>query len=67
MLYLIDYTAYGPKFQHTNQNRAQIDHNRKIQVHYTPLGKQVGILIVPMLEISRDAVFMKEKAPAGCS
>ena len=34
---------------------------------YTSLGKKVGILIIPMQEKSRDAIFRKEKAPAGCS
>ena len=34
---------------------------------YTPLGKKVGISIISMLEKSRDAIFRKEKAPAGCS
>ena len=34
---------------------------------YTPLEETVGISIVPMLEISRDEIFMREKAPAGCS
>ena len=32
-----------------------------------PLEKTVVILIMPMLEISRVAISMKEKAPAGCS
>ena len=32
-----------------------------------PLGKKLGIFIMPMLEISRNAIFTGEKAPAGCS
>ena len=36
---------------------------------YNPLGKKVGISIMPLLEFSRDAIFMKEKAlrDAACS
>ena len=33
----------------------------------TTRKKKLGFLIIPMLEISRDAIFRKEKAPAGCS
>ena len=40
---------------------------RLATIPYIPLGKTVVILIIPMLEKSRDAIFRKEKAPAGCS
>ena len=50
------------------QGPADISCMEKWYVHkYTPLGKKVGISIMPMLEISRYAIFMEEKAPAGCS
>ena len=32
----------------------------------TPLGKKVGILTMPMIEIPRDASFVPETNPVGC-